>query len=139
MAVSTAGPQGHLICDMNTTPLIDVMLVLLIMFIITVPIITHAVKLEMPQPPRDLPRPPKPLEIVDLQVDFDGAVVWSGSLVPSVQVLESYFRAESAKDSQPEIHLRPDRRAKYGAVVVVLASAQRNHTSVVRCQRGCNC
>ncbi|MEJ1961607.1 MAG: biopolymer transporter ExbD [Gammaproteobacteria bacterium] len=112
---------------MNTTPLIDVMLVLLIMFIVTVPIMTHAVKLDMRQPDPNTARPPQPPRIVDLQIDFDGTVVWNGSVVPGAQALESYFRSESANESQPEIHLRPDRRARYGTVAVVLASAQRNH------------
>ena len=124
MSVGTGSEDGAL-CDINTTPLIDVMLVLLIMFIITIPIMTHAVKLDMPQannpPPQDL-RP----EVIDLEVDFDGTVVWNGTVVPSVQTLEQYFRTESGKEPQPEIHLRPDRRAKYGTVAAVLAAAQRN-------------
>jgi len=111
-------------CEMNMTPLIDVLLVLLIMFIITIPVMTHAVKLDMPQannqpPPDVLP------EVIDLEIDFDGAVVWNGTVVNLGQ-LESYFRQEAVKDPQPEIHLRPDRRARYGVVATVLASAQRN-------------
>ncbi|MEP7246681.1 MAG: biopolymer transporter ExbD [Gammaproteobacteria bacterium] len=112
-------------CDMNTTPLIDVMLVLLIMFIITIPVMTHAVKLDMPQATNPPPPDQRP-EVIDLEVDFDGTVVWNGTVVPSVQTLETYFRQESDKEPQPEIHLRPDRRAKYGTVAVVLAAAQRN-------------
>jgi biopolymer transport protein ExbD len=115
------------VCEMNTTPLIDVMLVLLIMFIITIPIMTHAVKLDMPQPNPNQQRPPVPPEVIDLEVDFDGTVVWNGTVVPSVQTLESYLRSEAGKEPQPEIHLRPDRRAKYGSVAIVLAAAQRNH------------
>jgi len=125
MTVSTLFPESLPVCDMNTTPLIDVMLVLLIMFIITIPVMTHAVKLDMPSgvPPQNV----SPPEVVDLDVDFDGTVVWNGNVVPSLQVLESYLRVEAAKAAQPEIHLRPDPRAKYGAVAVVLAAAQRNH------------
>jgi biopolymer transport protein ExbD len=126
MSVGTSDGDAPL-CDMNTTPLIDVMLVLLIMFIITIPIMTHAVKLDMPQPNPNQQRPPVPPEVIDLEVDFDGTVVWNGTVVPSVQTLESYLRSESGKEPQPEIHLRPDRRAKYGSVAVVLAAAQRNH------------
>ena len=66
-------------------------------------------------------------EVVDLEVDFDGTIVWNGTVVPTHQVLESYLKAASHQRVQPEIHLRPDRRAKYGTVAVVLASAQRNH------------
>jgi biopolymer transport protein ExbD len=112
-------------CDINTTPLIDVMLVLLVTLIVSLPIMTHAVKLDMPQnhnpPPQDV-RP----DVIDLDIDFDGTVVWNGSTVPSMSQLEGYFRTEAAKDPQPEIHLRPDRRAKYDFVAKVLAAAQRN-------------
>jgi len=116
--------------DMNTTPLIDVMLVLLIMLIITLPTVKHAVKLDMPQATNAAP-PPVPPEIIDLEVDFDGTVVWNGTVVPSVQTLEQYFRSESGKVPQPEIHLRPDRRAKYGVVAEVLAAAQRNRMAKI--------
>jgi biopolymer transport protein ExbD len=125
MAMSMGGTEGEAMCDINTTPLIDVMLVLLIMFIITIPIMTHAVKLDMPQATNPPPPDARP-EVIDLEVDFDGTVVWNGTVVPSVQTLEQYFKSESGKEPQPEIHLRPDRRAKYGTVASVLAAAQRN-------------
>jgi biopolymer transport protein ExbD len=118
--------EAEALCDINTTPLIDVMLVLLIMFIITIPIMTHAVKLDMPMPNNQPPPTVRP-EVIDLEVDFDGAVVWNGTVVRELSTLENYLRQESSKDPQPEIHLRPDRRAKYGQVAVVLAAAQRNH------------
>jgi biopolymer transport protein ExbD len=124
MSVGSGGEDAPM-CDVNTTPLIDVMLVLLVMFIITLPIMTHAVKLDMPQ---DKHQPPPDVlpEVVDLEIDFDGTVVWNGTPVPNIQTLENYFRQESAKDPQPELHLRPDRRARYGVVAQVLAAAQRN-------------
>ena len=125
MSVGGGGEESAPMCDMNTTPLIDVMLVLLIMFIITIPVMTHAVKLDMPQASNPPPQDQRP-EVIDLEVDFDGTVVWNGSVVPSIQTLEQYFRQESDKEPQPEIHLRPDRRAKYGNVALVLAAAQRN-------------
>jgi biopolymer transport protein ExbD len=122
---SVADAECQPVCDANTTPLIDVMLVLLIMFILTIPVMTHAVKLDLPHsPPAE--RQPTP-EVLDLEIDFDGAVYWNGSRVPSMQALDHYFRSESHKDPQAEIHLRPDRRAKYDVVARVLASAQRNH------------
>jgi biopolymer transport protein ExbD len=126
MAMSMSSPEGEALCDINTTPLIDVMLVLLIMFIITIPIMTHAVKLDMPMP-NNAPPPTVRPEVIDLEVDFDGAVVWNGTVVSELSTLEQYLRSESGKDPQPEIHLRPDRRAKYGQVAIVLAAAQRNH------------
>ena len=125
MSVGAGGGDNEAMCDMNTTPLIDVMLVLLIMFIITIPVMTHAVKLDMPRP-SDAPPPPVQPEIIDIEIDFDGRVVWNGSVVPPMHTLEAYFRQESQKDPQPELHLRPDKRAKYDVVARVLASAQRN-------------
>ncbi|HEY8449148.1 MAG TPA: biopolymer transporter ExbD [Bacillota bacterium] len=126
MSVGT-GSGDDVMCDINTTPLIDVMLVLLIMLIVTLPVMTHAVKLDMPQvsqpPPPNAPRP----EVIELEIDFDGTVVWNGTVVPSLNTLEGYFRVEATKDPQPEIHLRPDRRVKYDHVAKVLAAAQRNH------------
>jgi biopolymer transport protein ExbD len=113
-------------CDVNTTPLIDVMLVLLVMLIVTLPIMTHAVKLDMPRP-TDAPPPPVPPEVINVEIDFDGTIVWNGNVVSSISTLDSYFRQESAKDPQPEIHLRPDRRARYDVVANVMASAQRNN------------
>ncbi|HLY51546.1 MAG TPA: biopolymer transporter ExbD [Steroidobacteraceae bacterium] len=126
MAMQVGG-GGEEMCDINTTPLIDVMLVLLVTLIITLPIMTHAVKLDMPQNKNQPPPPPTPPEVIDLEIDFDGTVVWNGTPVPSMDTLESFFHTEAAKDPQPEIHLRPDRRAKYDIVARVLAAAQRNH------------
>lgn len=123
MSVGSGGDDGSM-CDINTTPLIDVMLVLLIMFIITIPVMTHAVKLDMPRP-TDAPPPPVKPEIVDLEIDFDGTILWNGTPV-SIDQLEGYFRTEAAKDPQPELHLRPDKRSRYDVVARVLASAQRN-------------
>jgi len=119
------GGGGEEMCDINTTPLIDVMLVLLVTLIITLPVMTHAVKLDMPQK-NDAPPPPVQPEVIDLEIDFDGTVVWNGTSIPNIDTLESYFHTEAAKDPQPEIHLRPDRRAKYDVVARVLAAAQRN-------------
>jgi len=125
MAMSIGGSAGGVMCDINTTPLIDVMLVLLVTLIVSLPIMTHAVKLDMPQnqpPPPENQRP----EVIDLEIDFDGTVVWNGTVVQSLNQLEGYFNEEAKKDVQPEIHLRPDRRAKYDYVAKVLAAAQRN-------------
>ena len=125
MAMSIGASSGGVMCDINTTPLIDVMLVLLVTLIVSLPIMTHAVKLDMPQnqpPPPENQRP----EVIDLEIDFDGTVVWNGTPVQSVQQLESYFHTEAEKPVQAEIHLRPDRRAKYDNVAKVLAAAQRN-------------
>ena len=124
MSMSVGTASGATFCDINTTPLIDVMLVLLVTLIVTLPVMTHAVKLDMPQ--ANNPPPPNRPEVIDLEIDFDGTVVWNGTVVPSLQQLESYFHTDAAKDPQPEIHLRPDRRVKYDFVAKVLAAAQRN-------------
>jgi biopolymer transport protein ExbD len=118
-----ARDDGEVMVDINTTPLIDVMLVLLIMLIITIPIQTHAVKLDMPRenPPPALIKP----EIVDLEIDFDGAILWNGTTVPDRATLDQYLRAVAAKDPQPEIHLAPNKLVKYASVATVLAAAQR--------------
>src|SRR5688572_9058000 len=115
MAMSVGGGgEDEPMMDINTTPLIDVMLVLLIMFIITLPVMTHAVKLDMPQakPPTDAPIIQEPIQ---LEVDFDGTVLWNGTPV-QVEALEGYFRVEAAKNPQPELHVRPNRRAHYDTV-----------------------
>jgi len=109
--------------DINTTPLIDVMLVLLIMLIITIPIQTHAVKLNMPV--GTPPPPPVPPEVVTIEVDFDGTLIWNGRVVPDRQELEARLRAAAEMPVQPEVHLRPNKLVKYESVAMVMASAQR--------------
>ena len=125
MGMNVGGSDQGAMCDINTTPLIDVMLVLLIMFIITIPVMTHAVKLDMPRP-TDAPPPPVQPEVITIEIDFDGTVLWNGTAIQDLEVLEKFFRLESRKDPQPELHMRPDKRAKYDVVARVLASAQRN-------------
>jgi biopolymer transport protein ExbD len=126
MSMSVGGASGGVMCEMNTTPLIDVMLVLLVTLIVSLPVMTHAVKLDMPQTNQPPPPPDQRPEVIDLEIDFDGTVVWNGTVVQSLNQLEGYFHEEAAKDPQPEIHLRPDRRSKYDYVAKVLAAAQRN-------------
>jgi biopolymer transport protein ExbD len=123
----SVGPSQEAMCDINTTPLIDVMLVLLVTLIVSLPIMTHAVKLDMPNTQNPPPPPDQQPEVINLEIDGDGTVVWNGSPVASLEQLQGYFATETSKDPQPEIHLRPDRRAKYDVVAKVLAAAQRNH------------
>src|ERR1700742_4337323 len=125
MAMSVGNAGGGVMCDINTTPLIDVMLVLLVTLIVSLPIMTHAVKLDMPQSNNPPPPDQRP-DVIDLEIDFDGTVVWNGTPVQNLQKLEAYFHTEADKAVQPEIHLRPDRRVKYDFVAKVLAAAQRN-------------
>jgi biopolymer transport protein ExbD len=119
------GGEGEPMMEINTTPLIDVMLVLLIMFIITLPVMTHAVKLDMPRATQTPPPEDIQIEPIRLDIDWDGAVIWNGTQV-QLEQLEGYFRTEAARQPQPELHVRPDRRADYDTVAKVLAMAQRN-------------
>ena len=122
MNVGNEGGEGEVMVEMNTTPLIDVMLVLLTLLIITLPIQTHAVKLDMPKPNQ---KPPdKPPVVVTLVVDFDGTILWNGTAVDR-KTLDDYLESAQSDDPQPEIHLQPNRLAKYDTVATVLADAQR--------------
>ena len=126
MAMSVGGggdKDPDVMVDINTTPLIDVMLVLLIMLIITIPIQTHAVKLNMPV--GNPPPPPTPPEVITIEVDFDGTIIWNGDTVPDRPTLEAKFRGASAQAVQPEFHLRPNKLVTYKHVAGVMASAQR--------------
>ena len=123
MAMEVKRGEGEPMIEMNMTPLIDVMLVLITLLIITLPVQTHAVKLDMPSTTNVKPAIFKP-EIVNLGVDFDGTILWNGSPIDRA-TLDSYFQDASLKDPQPEIHLNPNKLAKYDIVAKVLADAQR--------------
>ena len=122
MSVGSAD-EGGMMIEMNTTPLIDVLLVLIVMLIITIPVQTHAVKLDLPRP--NPTQPETTPEVIDLVVDFDGTLLWNNQPVPNGDTLVSYFEEAAAKDPQPELHLRPNKLAKYDIVAKVLATAQR--------------
>jgi biopolymer transport protein ExbD len=116
--------EDEVMVDINTTPLIDVMLVLLIMFIITIPIQTHAVKMNMPVPSQNAP-PPKPPTIIRIDVDFDGTIGWNGEIIADRNTLESRLQQVAAEPDQPEVHLRPNKLVTYKVVAMIMASAQR--------------
>jgi len=124
MGMSIGGGEDEPMMDINTTPLIDVMLVLLIMFIITIPVQTHAVKMNMPVP-NNAPPPPKPPEIIRIDVDFDGTIGWNGQIVADRADLEARLQQVAAMPDQPEVHLRPNKLVTYRYVAMVMASAQR--------------
>ena len=126
MNVGNASDDGEVMVDINTTPLIDVMLVLLIMFIITIPIQTHAVKMNMPVPNNAAP-PPKPPEIIRIDVDFDGTIGWNGEIIQAGDraAIESRLQAVAAQADQPEVHLRPNKLVVYKHVAMIMATAQR--------------
>lgn len=124
MNVGQEGGDNEVMVEMNTTPLIDVMLVLLVMLIITIPIQTHAVKLNMPNP--NAPPPTTQPVVHTLGIDFDGTISWDGKTVPNLQALSGYFKGIAQEDVQDEIHVSPNRLAKYDTVAKVLAEASRD-------------
>ena len=130
MNVGSSGGSGEpeVMMDINTTPLIDVMLVLIIMLIITIPVQLHAVNLNMPTgtPPPPL-APPVRVEpvVVTVDIDFDGTVLWNGEALADRAALEAKLRQAAAQAEQPELHIRPNKLVEYGAVARVLAAVQR--------------
>ena len=115
---SVAEPQ------LNATPLIDVMLVLLVILIITLPVATHAVKLNLPQRPATAPPPTIRLDIV-----YDGAIYWNGTQVPSLEQLAVRFAAIAGSANAPHINVVPEKRTRYEVVAQVLALAQRSRVT----------
>jgi biopolymer transport protein ExbD len=129
MAVGSAS-EDDVMVDINTTPLIDVMLVLLIMFIITIPIQTHAVKLNMPTPSNV--QPTKLPEVMRVDVDFDGTIGVNGVLTSKPELdakFNEWGRLPTA--DQPEVHLRPNKLVTYKHVAAIMASAQRQGVSKI--------
>ena len=125
MGVTTPGITGEpdVMIDINTTPLIDVMLVLLVMLIITLPIQLHAINLNMPTG-----NPPPPLvlpQVVKIDIDGSGTTYWNGEVVPDRANLEERIKVAAAQQPQPEVHLRPDKNSRYSVAASVMASAQR--------------
>jgi len=121
MAMAAATAEGAPMMDINTTPLIDVMLVLLIMFIITIPIQTHAVKLDLP-PPNPLPQTVDPV-FNQIDIDFLGNVYWNKQEVDTA-TLDNYLKQAVALPNEPELRLKPEGLAKYEVVDKVMATAQ---------------
>src|SRR4051795_2263648 len=123
MNVGPASGDPDVMIDINTTPLIDVMLVLLIMLIITIPIQLHSVNLNMPV--GTPPPPTKEPVVVTIDIDFDGTVLWNGEAIPDRSALEARLSRVAAEPDQPEVHIRPNKLVEYKSVAAVLASAQR--------------
>ena len=117
--VMTLSNDGKSYSDINMTPLIDVMLVLLIIFIITIPSQTHAVKIDNPS---HHPPPTRP-QVIDLSIDFDGTLLWNKTLVDRT-TMQSYISQEATKSPQPEVHIAVDKFSKYEIVAQTLADLQ---------------
>lgn len=122
MAVSVGGDSTEPMVEPNVVPMVDVMLVLLIIFIITIPVITSAVKIDLPKEVNQ-PTVTKP-ENINLSIDFDGTVYWNESMIDKDTLL-NYVLQEAVKDPQPEIHIRADKRVRYEYVAGVLYQLQR--------------
>ena len=120
---TSSGDEPEVMIDMNTTPLIDVMLVLLIMLIITIPAQLHAVNLDMPLP-TNAPKKADPV-VVKIDVDANSVINWNGKPVGSRAELEAKLTEASAQQPQPELHIRSHAKAKYETVAAVMAHAQR--------------
>ena len=118
-----ASGDPDVLVDINTTPLIDVMLVLLIMLIITIPIQLHSVNMNMPvgNPPPPLVQP----EVVRITIDATGTVAWNGEALADAQALNARLSAAAAQSVAPELHIRPDKKVPYRVVASVMAAVQR--------------
>ena len=126
MAMNLANAEGdedEMNATINTTPLVDVMLVLLIIFLITIPVVTQSVQLELPKE-RNLPTQTKPENIV-IAVNRDGELFWGVEPLPDVETLVARLKRESVKQPQPEVHIRGDSEVRYEGVGRVVVAAQR--------------
>ena len=128
MAISSGGREGEPMMDMNTTPLIDVMLVLLIMFIITIPIQTHAVKVDLPINDPNQVKPPIDPQKNKIVIQPDGVILWNGAPVDEVS-LAQYLALTKNINPEPELHFQPDPAARYEKVDKVLAVIKRSEIS----------
>lgn len=123
MAMSGGSDDGSPMMEMNTTPLIDVMLVLLIMFIITIPIQTHAVKVDLPQPNPENAQQIQP-DRNKVTIEANGQITWNGTAINPV-TLRQYLDQTLLLPTEPELHFQPDPQARYAVVDQVLAIIKR--------------
>ena len=125
MNVAAAGDDGEdqFNNSINTTPLVDVMLVLLIIFLITIPVVTQTIKLQLPKE-RNVPTQTKPDNIV-IAVNREGEMFWGMERIPDVQTLVNRLKLESVKEPQPEVHIRGDNEVRYESVGRVVVACQR--------------
>ena len=117
------GDEEQMNSAINTTPLVDVMLVLLIIFLITIPVVTQSIQLELPKE-KNLPTQTKPENIL-LAVSKDGDVYWNTRRMPDAEALVAELKKEAVKDPQPEVHIRGDQEARYESVGRLVVACQR--------------
>jgi len=120
---SSGSDEPEVMMDVNTTPLIDVMLVLIVMLIITIPIQLHTINLDMP-PPSKTPPLKEPV-VHEVFIDFDGTLSWDGVAQPGIAAVSAKLAEVAAEPDQSEVHIKPNKLVDYGAVAAVMASAQR--------------
>ncbi len=120
---ASSGDEEQFNNTINTTPMVDVMLVLLIIFMITVPVITQTIPLDLPKE-RNVPTITKPENII-VAVDRDGAVFWGTERMTDIEALVDRLKVESVKEPQPEVHIRGDLEVRYEAVGRVVVACQR--------------
>jgi len=121
MAFGTQDEPDEVMNEINMTPLVDVMLVLLIIFIITVPVMKHAVNIDLPRATSE-PEQPKPQNIL-FSITADGSYYWNEQKIDDAE-LPARLAAEAAKDPQPELHIRGDKAVRYEKVAQAMAAAQ---------------
>jgi len=126
---SSSGDEDEVLSTINTTPLVDVMLVLLIIFLITIPVVTHTVPVKLPKEV-NVPTQTKPENIL-ISVTGDGDVYWNATLVPDNPSLVERLKKEAVKDPQPEVHVRGDQKSRYEAIGKVVMACQRAGISKV--------
>ena len=120
---SADGEEDQMNSAINTTPLVDVMLVLLIIFLITIPVVTQSIQLELPKE-QNVPTQTKPENIL-LAVSKDGDVYWNTRRMPDAEALVAELKKEAVKDPQPEVHIRGDQEARYESVGRLVVACQR--------------
>ncbi|AXI04478.1 biopolymer transporter ExbD [Aquirhabdus parva] len=120
---SGSSQEDDVMLEVNMTPLIDVMLVLIIMLIITIPIQNHAIKMD--NPIGDPPPPSTPPLVVNVDIDAAGTILWNGAQITSRADLESKLHSVATKPDQDEVHLRPNKATEFKSVAMIMASAQR--------------
>ena len=126
MAMNLANAEGdedEMKATINTTPLVDVMLVMLIIFLITIPVVSASIPLELPKE-RNVPTQTKPENIV-IAVNRDGEIFWGMERVPDIETLVARLKVEAVKEPQPEVHIRGDAEVRYESVGKVVVAVQR--------------
>ena len=123
MNIGSSGDEDEVVSAINTTPLVDVMLVLLIIFLITIPVVTHTVAVKLPKE-TNIARQTKP-ENIDISVNKDGDVFWNTQLVPDSDALFERLKKVAVMNPQPEVHIRGDENTRYESIGRVVFTCQR--------------